>query len=267
MTASNHHVKSTAKTFTIIEELERNGGMGVTELSKKTDIPKSSVYKYLATLQSLGFITRKGNQYLLSSRFFQLGIHVRERYNVYQYARPRIDRLAEEIGETVSLVVEEDGNAVYLYQTRIEETPLGPVDEGGRIPVHVPAAGKAILSYRPVDEVETYINNTDISPDTSGLLDELERIRDQRLIIDRDGPNNGEYSAGLLQGHRHVIGQNRSDGSLHSVAVPVRDTNDYAVAALEVSGYASALDDGRLEEDIATLLVETGVAIETDILN
>lgn len=266
MATPNHHIKSISKTFAILAELERNGGTGVTEIARQTDIPKSSVYKYLATLKSLGFVTKKGNQYVLSFRFFQLGIRIRERCTVYQYARSRIDRLAEEIGETVSLIVEENGDAVYLYQMRTTEAPRGPVGEGGRIPIHVPAAGKAILSYRPLDEVETYLEGAEVSPSVTGLLDELERIRDQRLIIDRDGPNDGEYSAGLLQGHRHVVSRDRSDDSLHSIAVPIRNTDDYAVAALEVSGSASALDGGRVE-DIATLLVEAGGAIETDILD
>lgn len=265
MSAPEHHIKSIPKTFKILRELEREGDAGVSELARQTDIPKSSVYKYLATLRSLGFITKEDSQYSLSFRLFQLGRRVREQCEIYQDARPRLDRLAAEIGETVSLVVEEDDDAVYLYQTRTDGVPLA-VETGDRMPIHVPAAGKAILSYRPAADVKAYLLDAGLSPNTSGLLDELDRLRDQRIIIDRDGPDTSGYSAGRLQGHRHVVGHDQSD-SLHSIAVPVRDTDDYAVAAIEVSGRASALRGDRLEEDIATLLVEASKAIETKIVD
>lgn len=266
MTASEHRIKSTEKTFAILEELEQSDSAGVTELARQTDIPKSSVHKYLSTLRSLGFIIKDGTQYSLSFRCYQFGRNVREQCDIYRYARPRIDRLATRIGETISLVVEENGDAVYLYQACVEETPLSPVEEGGRMPVHVSTAGKAILSYRPTAAVETYLANAEVSP-TMNVLDELDRIRDQRIIIERDGPDRGEYSAGLLQGHRHVVGYDQTDDSLHSIAVPIRDADDYAIAALEVSGSAPAMRGSRLEEDIATLLVEVGTELEADILD
>lgn len=266
MTSPKHHVKSIVKTFDILEALERSERAGVTELSQQTGIAKSSVYKYLDTLRALGFVTKTEGQYSLSLRFFRLSNRIRDRYDVFHVARPKLETLAEKTGETVSLVVEEDGEAVYLFHTHLEDDPHSTVEVGGRLPLHVSASGKALLSYRPLEEVEALLASAEFDVDRQSLLAELEKARNQRIVIDRDATDGLEYSAGLLEGHRHTIGQRRVDERSPSVAVPIRDTEDYAIAAIEVVGSEHSLDSRRLEEDIAPLLVSAGKSIEIELL-
>lgn len=258
-----HHVKSIVKTFELLEAVEQAGEIGVTELASRTGIAKSSVYKYLDTLRHLGLVTKSDGRYSTSLQLFRFGQRVLAQYDVHRIARPRLETLAEKIGETVSLIVEEEGDAVYLYTTDGDDPSR--IKEGHRVPIQVSTGGKALLSYRSSDHVDRILNDADV--DRRSLRNDLERARNNRIIVDRETTNRLEYSAGLLEGHRHAGGGQRVDESLQRVAVPIRNAEDRAIAAIEIAGSASTIDSRRLEEDIVPLLVSTGKSIEIDLLD
>lgn len=267
MSGTSHHVKSIYKCFQIVEALGEHESMGVTELSRETGVAKSSVYKYLDTLHHLGFVTKNETSYSLSLRWYQVGRGVRERRSVFRVAQTELNRLARQTGETVSLVVEENGDAVYLSQVSEREQPVGPVDEGDRIPAPVSVGGKAILSYRPIDELEALLAEQDVTEGVDQLISELQTLRNQRMVIERESQQSGSFSAGSFMGHRHVVGHGEPYQNLHSVAVPVRDGDNYAIAALEVSGSKESLYGRRLEDEIARILVSASKSIETVLLS
>lgn len=269
MATTSHRVKSDVTAFTIIEALNQTGEMGVTEIAQETGIVKSSVHKHLSTLLELGYVSKEGTRYSLSMRWLGAGRRVRERRPVFQAAKDEVESLARRTGEAVSLVVEEAGDAVYILQSSEREPALSPVEEGERIPAPISVGGKALLSYRPTEEVRALLEtlDTDDDTDTEKLLSELRTLRDQRLVVGRSNPQERVFSAGSFEGHRHVVGHGEPYRDLNSVAVPIRDANNYAVAAIEVSGAESSLYGRRLQEEIAGLLVETGKSVETNLLH
>ncbi len=267
MSGMSHHVKSVQKLFRIIEALEQHKNLGVTELARETGIAKSSVYKYLDTLQHLGFITKTNTSYSLSLRWYEIGRGVRDQQDVFQTAQSELDRLARQTGETVSLAVEENGDAVYLLQVSERDRSAAPVEEGERIPMPISVSGKAILSHRPIEEVEALLAHHDLTDRTDQLHSELQTLRSQRIVIERESPGEGTFNAGSFMGHRHVVGHDEPYQNLHSVAVPIRDADGYAVAAIEVSGSKESLYGQRLEDEIARLIVSASKSIETVLLS
>ncbi len=140
--AETHHVKSLVKAFDLLETIEQTGPVGVTELARQTGIAKSSVYKYLDTLRHLGYVTKTDGEYATSLRLFRFGQQILSRHDVCEIAKPELQALSERIGETVSLIVEEEGDAVYLYCTDpVAGSP--PIEAGSRLPIHVSTGGKA----------------------------------------------------------------------------------------------------------------------------
>ena len=267
MTTPTHHVDAVVTCFRIVDALGRGERLGVTELADRTGVAKSSVYKHLDTLRAMGYVTKTADgQYSLSLRWFEAGTALRQRQDVCQLATDELDALAARTGETVSLVVEEDGDAVYLSQVSEGDEAGAPVGVGERFPAPISVGGKAILSYRPSDEVDTILAANDLTDQGERLRTELSSIRSQRMVIERDSPLQGTFSAGAFEGHRHVVGHDEPYRDLHSVAVPIRDPSDYAVAAIEVSGTESSLYGRRLEEEIASSLVTTARDLETALI-
>jgi DNA-binding IclR family transcriptional regulator len=266
MAVPDHHVKSVAKAFRVVEVLDRGGRVGVSEIARETGIAKSSVYKHLDTLRHAGYVTKDETGYALSYRWFGTGQRVRERDPVYRAARSELGRLARRIGETVSLIVIEEGDAVYVFQTGDADETAAPVPEGGRIPALASVGGKAVYSYRPAEELDRLLAGADRETDADAVRAELRAARDQRLVVERGDVAPGGFSAGALEGHRHVTGTADPYRDLNGAAVPVRTPDGYGVAAIEVTGPAAGLSGPRLEEDVASSLVAAGKAIETDLV-
>lgn len=267
MTTAPHHVDAVVTCFRIVDALVRGERLGVTELADRTGVAKSSVYKHLDTLRAMGYVVKTDDgEYSLSLRWFEAGTALRERRDVFQLATDELDALAARTGETVSLVVEEAGDAVYLYQVSEREEAGAPVGVGERFPAPISVGGKAILSFRPSADVEALLSANDLADQAEELRAELASIRSQRMVIERDSPLQGTFSAGAFEGHRHVVGHDEPYRDLHSVAVPIRDSSDYAVAAIEVSGTESSLYGRRLEEEIASSLVTTARDVETALI-
>ncbi len=266
MATQKHHVQSVLTTFRIITALQEHGGMRVTQIAQETGIAKSSVFKHLDTLRHLGYVSKNDSQYSLSLQWFRVGQRIRSRYDIVAATKRALDRFARRTGETVSLVVEESGDAVYLYQTSDQDERQAPTPEGGRMPCSFSVGGKAILAYRPEDEVRTLLTDRDRREEPDTFLSELADLRDQRIVIEFDDPHPGALSAGDIASHHHVSGDTKQYRDLHSVAVPVRNADGYGVAAIEVSGDESRLHQTRLETEIASRLVDLGESIETDLL-
>lgn len=262
--AESHHVKSIVKAFELLETLEQTGEIGVTELSRQTGIAKSSVYKYLDTLRHLGYVTKSDGAYAPSLRLFHFGQRIVSRHDVYRIAQPELDALAEKTGEVVSLIVEEDGDAVYLYSTAPHDDRT--IEEGSRMPIHASTGGKALLSYRSREYVDDVLEDAAFDIDRQNFYADLKRARDNRVIIDRE-TNSQQYNAGVLEKRWHSFDQQGETNQLYRIAVPIRDAEDNGIAAVEVLGSEVQRDSRRLQEEIVPLLVSAGKSIETDLLS
>jgi DNA-binding IclR family transcriptional regulator len=99
-TMANNPVKSVETTFEILQALRRLDGAGVTELADQLDMPKSSVYNYLSTLEQEEYVVKEESEYYVGLRFLDLGRYARQRDELYETARPELESLADETGNS-----------------------------------------------------------------------------------------------------------------------------------------------------------------------
>lgn len=267
MSRQTHHIKSDVTAFRVLEVLDRRGEAGVTRIANETGIAKSSVYKHLDTLKNLGYVRKMDGEYTLTLRWFQAGQRVRSRDPVFIAARSEVDRLSLKTGETVSLVVDENGDAVYLFQSNHDNEEPSPIREGEIIPSPLSIGGRAILSYSPTPFVRNVLAERNLDIEVEEFLSRLERLRDQRIVFRRVDPPRDVSSAGSLEGHRHVVVNNSHYQGMNGLAVPIRDSENRAVASIEVSGNASSLYGPRFETEIATMVVNACKQIEASLLD
>ena len=110
-------VPTVDRTFRILEALALSeNGFGISELSQTLEIPKSTTFNILMTLVNLGYIYRtdSDNKFHLSLKLFTLGSLVVERMDLRQIARPILQELVDETGETVNLGIIQGDEAVYI---------------------------------------------------------------------------------------------------------------------------------------------------------
>ncbi|WP_436348388.1 IclR family transcriptional regulator [Natronorubrum sp. FCH18a] len=226
---AKHPVRTTEKSLRIIEELNRLGEARVTTLANELEMGKSAIHNHLSTLEKHGYVVKDPDTktYRLGLKFLDIGGQIRSEIGVYKVAEPKVEELAEESGELVHLVVEEDGKGVYICRAKGEQAVDLDTYVGCRHHMHSTAFGKAILSHFPrerVDEILERHGLPQVTPKTitsrDELYEELERTRERGFAVDDE---------------------ERLEG-LRCIAAPIRFDSD-VIGAISVSGPTARIDD------------------------
>lgn len=239
-------IKSDNTLFAIVESIKRTDSAGVTELADRLDLAKSTVHKHLVSLEQNGYVVNENGQYRLGLQFFNTGIHVRNQYDVYHAAKPRIDKLALDVDEAVWLIVQENGMSVFIYGVAQNESFTFDSTIGTRAYLHANSAGKAILAYLPENEVEDIIDQHGLPAQTENTITDRETLFDElKATRDRKYAMNFQED---LQG-------------LHAIGAPI--INDgRPIAAVTIAGAANRLTKERIENELCKPLLEAVDDIE-----
>ncbi|MDJ1433674.1 IclR family transcriptional regulator [Halostagnicola sp. A-GB9-2] len=247
MVEPKHPVRTVDRSFEIIEIVQELDGAGVSEISERVDIGKSSVHNHLNTLVNREYLSKEGDEYHIGISFLGLGAYARNRTEIYDDARQEIDKLADETGELANLLIERNKMGVYLYQTEGENAVELDTYEGKQVGLHCTGLGKAILAFRPREEVENILDTRGMEPlteqtitDRERFFDELDEIRSHKYAFDRE-----ERLTGLC-----------------CVAAPITNANDRSVGAISVACPIHRISDERFYEELPDSVLGTANVIE-----
>jgi len=239
-------VKTADTLLSVITNLQRLDGAGVTELAQHLGMAKSSVHGHLSTLQKHGYVVKEGNTYYLSLKFLDHGTYARNRHALCDTVKPSITRLAADTGETVWFAMGEHEELVYLFRAIGERGVNMVCRPGTRVPIHTTAAGKAILASYPNSRVREIAENRKLiertpntTTDLNTLLDQLETIR-------------GEDGLAVTTAEDYE--------GVTSIAAVV-SVDERTIGAISVSGPKRRLS-GKQSDSMKTSLLETVEAIE-----
>lgn len=227
-------------TFRILEELGRAELLGLSEITQRTGISKSTVFRILSTLQELGYVLRDADRiYRISPTLAQLAGEEAAGEALRRLALPYMLQLRDKYGETVNLGVRYFDKITYLevvpseFALRLEEV------RGASVPVHASALGKAILAFSPRSAVESLVRGRP-----------LERIT-PNTVCDPE-----EFLAELKRVNNAGFAFDRGEGSVLAICVgaPILDAQGNALAALSISGPAQRFRPKKDSPVIASLL-------------
>ena len=246
-------LKTVETTCQIIDALVEKDGAGVTELANHLGLSKGAVYNHLATLRKQEFVVKDGDTYRLSYLFFNYGMYSRNRTDLYNAAKPELEKLTTEVGEYAHLMVEEFGRGVYLVKIQGKK---GIADEYHvrkfevRDPLHASSTGKAILAHLPEERVDEIIDQQGLPEFTEhtittreALFEELERVRQQGYAL-----NDEEEIRGA-----------------RAVGAPILDSDGDVLGSISVSGPTSRIKDEDFHEHIPEKVMGTANVIEVSL--
>jgi len=233
---SEYKVKSVDRVLHLLEIMaEEKGEMELKDLSKKTHINTTTLYRLLQTLQSRGFVAQNPytGRYRLGLKLLELGHAVVEQIELRRIALPFLEELTEKTGETANLVVLDEGEAVYIEKVESPASLRMFHRIGKQAPAHATGVGKVLLAALPSEKVTEIIKSKDLCKLTENtitspenLQKELEKIRKNGFAID-----NEECEVGAK-----------------CIAAPIRDYTNQVVAAVSISGPSARLSEERLNE-------------------
>jgi len=214
--------------------------MGVTEVSRKVNLHKSTVYRLLSAFEDEGLIARnpETGKYRLGPELIVLGEQVLRHTEVHRVALPFLRELAERTGETVDLEVLSGSNVVTIEEIAGKHVVAAAGAIGMPWAAHATSNGKLLLAYQPPEKQRQILSRTlkrftsRTLTDPKALARDLAKVRDQGYAM----------SFGELEEHLVAIG------------MPIRGRNGDAVAAVSLSG-----PDTRLTPDKLPGLLRTGL--------
>ena len=152
---SPESVSSVLKVFGILQALGEQKEIGVTELSQRIMMSKSTVYRFLQTMKTLGYVSQEGetDKYALSLKLFELGAKALEHQDLVQIADEQMYRLGKQTKETLHLGMLDEDSIVYLHKIDSEYNLRMYSRIGRRRPLYSTALGKVMMAWLPEEEV------------------------------------------------------------------------------------------------------------------
>jgi DNA-binding IclR family transcriptional regulator len=178
--ASRERIGSTQRALAVLDVLAAEPALGTNEIARRTGATASTVSRQLGTLVESGLVERvpATGQYRLGIRLVELATTVLARLDVRIVARPHLETLIAEVGETATLSVPGDPDAVTIDVVRSPQYVQGAPHLGRPSIAHATAAGKVMLAFtdvRPTGPLTAYTDRT--ITNVRELMAELELIK------------------------------------------------------------------------------------------
>jgi DNA-binding IclR family transcriptional regulator len=211
------------RAISILELLaEGDGELGVSELGRRLGVHKATASRLVSTLAERGLVQRNpvSDKYRLGFGLVHLAGAVMAGLDLVQQARPVLEDLARETGETVNLAVLDGDAVMHIDQTTGSRSIVTANWVGRRTPLHCTSNGKVLLAHLRPDEQDRL------------LARPLERLT-SNTIVDPEAMR-AELRQALARGYARAVGE--LEEGLNAVAAPVRRADGVVEAAVSVSG-------------------------------
>ncbi len=221
-------VASVARALALLDALrESEEGLGVNELARRIEVSPSTASRLLATLEDAGMVQREGHgPFRLGLALVTLADRVLSRLDLRGLARPVLLELMERTGETATLSVPGEREAITVDSVPSRSSVVSLARLGRPSVAHATAVGKVMLAFGG-------------GP--------LPRERDLRALTDRTITDRAALAAEILavrkRGYATVFGEREVD--VNAIAAPVFDRVHGLAAILGLQGPSNRLEDPR----------------------
>ncbi len=218
--------------------------VSIEDIQSELMLPKSTVYRYVRTLQEKGFLHKSGvSNYRPGLAFVSFSqAMLNSDRDLRTHCLPAMRRLSEKTRESISLMRLLNKRVVCIESIQGQYALRVTIEPGRTQVMHAGASSKVLLAYLAPKQWETYLETplqrfTDATiTDVATLSHEIKHVRSSGHAI-----SNGEIDIGA-----------------RAVAVPLSNTQGGVIAALSVEAPHSRMDDTTADTYIAWLKEEAG---------
>ncbi|AZD11410.1 Transcriptional regulator, IclR family [Pseudomonas chlororaphis] len=217
----------------LCEFSRRNRTLTAPELARRLALPRSTIFRLLTTLETMGFVTRSGNEYRLGMSVLRLGFEYLASLELTELGQPLLARLCDRLNYPSNLVVRDGRSIVYVAKVSPPSVFSNAVNVGTRLPAHATVLGRILLEdlslaelreLYPEEHLEQHSHST---PKTVLELFDMVQADRQRGF---------------------VSGEGFFESAISTVAAPVRDQSGRIAAALGVTIPTTQIGHVNFEE-------------------
>lgn len=225
-------------------------GLTATELAKRSNLPISTLHRFLVNLESSGFLTYSGaGTYHLGIACFSLGQAALSQFDIRRVSLPYLQKLNQQTRETVHLTVRHGLSVVYVEKLDSPEPLRIHSRIGASVPLYCTAVGKVLLAYMPIAEREALLPQIEVRRVTPNTVGNLQELQTQLQTVRRAG-----YACDLEEHELHI----------RCIAAPIWDHTGFVNASLSITAPVVRMPVTRLRQ-LAPLIQEAGRGISRDL--
>lgn len=239
-------LSSLENTLKMIDLMTTEREMGITELSTKMHLGKSTVHRILNTLLKYDYVTQNEStgKYSLAFKFVNVANEILQKYDIITVTRDRIEDMVDELDENAVLCsfANDQITTIENYACR-NRAKIVLYYTGFACPAYASSAGRVFIGQFTEQQYDDYLRRTELNPITPFTITSAEEL--EKVIL--EGRDKGYF----------VCDQEINEGVV-SISAPIFNGQGKIEAAVTVYGAASRIHAEL--ENIGELLLETAAA-------
>jgi DNA-binding IclR family transcriptional regulator len=205
-----------------------------TELLSGSAYPKATLYRFLQTLTNQGMLSLDAERgtYALGLRLVRLAHAAWSTSSLAPIARPYLDVLSAETGETIHLAQMDHGQVLYVDK-RNAAKPVEMFSSAGKIgPAYCTGVGKAMMAFLDDAALGAVLARQSFHAFTPGTLDTPEKLKAELALIRTRG---------------HAFDREEHEPGIICCAAPILSRSGRPIGALSVTSTTARSSLAQLE--------------------
>lgn len=214
----------------ILEAVAKSrSGLTLSQLTRTLDLPKSSVFCLLLTLERAGYLRRNTatKRYQCEMKLVRIAGQALEGITLREKARPVLRRLLEQTHLTVHMGIAGE-NEVTLIEKLTPHTSSSMATWVGKgLDFHCTSLGKCLLAFSPEPDVDRILGNHALLRHNENTIASIQRLRTELTKV---------RSLGF------AVDDEEEEIGVRCIGAPVLDVHGRAIAAISISGDTAQID-------------------------
>ena len=248
--ASPDFIEALARGLDVIRAFQpRQPVMSLAAVAGAAGLARPTARRILLTLDQLGYVRAAAGGFELTPRILELGMSYVLSRNLWEVARPHMERLVARTHESSSIAQLDGSDIVYVARVAVPKIIALAVTIGTRFPAMQTSLGKVLLAALPAGEAERVL----AEPSRSGITARWQPGAAERAAELRD-----------VRARGWSLTDEQLAAGIRSVAAPLRDGDGRVIAALNVCVHAAETPMDVLTGTYLPVLLQTAGAISAD---
>jgi IclR family transcriptional regulator, pca regulon regulatory protein len=243
-------IEALARGLDVIRAFQpRQPVMTLAAVAGATGLARPTARRILLTLEQMGYVRTVEGGFELTPRVLELGMSYVLSRNLWEIARPHMERLVARTHESSSIAQLDGSDIVYVARVAVPKIVALAVTIGTRFPAMQTSLGKVLLAALSPEDVERVL----AEPSRSGIPPRIVLGREERASILRE-----------VRARGWALTDEELAAGIRSVAAPLRDGDGRVIASLNVNTHAAETPVEVLTGEYLPLLLQTAGAISAD---
>jgi IclR family transcriptional regulator, pca regulon regulatory protein len=235
-------IEGMAKGMAVLESFDtERQRLNATLAAQRAGITRAAARRHLLTLAHLGYLETDGSHFWLAPKVLRFSGSYLASARLPRVLQPTLNRLAAQTAESFSAVVLDGDQVVIVARSGPTRLLAYGLHLGARLPAHATSTGRVLLAAKSKAEFNAWMKGRELARLTAHTTVDprkfralIEEVRTQDFCVASE---------------EHELG-------VHALAVPLRNLQGQAVAALNVVAAPQRLEMRQMQRGLLPLLLE-----------